>query len=132
VPQLPAALLIFPDRPHPNKQAAVAMALATANNLTVITRCVNIDAALALVLAGTVQAVVSALPLRDDGALERAGAMVFVARSEPPPRRRTVDRLIGRLADVGLDARQIARALEVDSSEVRRQLRRFRRRKSPE
>lgn len=131
MPHLQAALLIFLDRPHPNKQAAVAMALATANNLNVISRCSTVDAALAAVLAHTVQAVVCALPPRDDGALAKAGARVYVARPEPAPRRRTVDRLIGRLADAGLDTKQIARALELDLSEVRRKLR-FRRRKLPE
>jgi hypothetical protein len=100
------------------------MALAATNNLSVIARCVTVDAALALILAGTVTAVVSALPPRDDGALEKAGATIFVARPDPAPQRRTVDRLIGRLADVGLDPRQIARALELDSSEVRQKLRR--------
>ncbi len=133
MPHLQAALLIFMDRPHPTKQVEVALALATANHLTVIARCVNVDAALALVLSHTVGAIVCALPPRDDGALEAAGAQVFVARPDPAPRRRTVDRLIDRLADVGLDTRQIARALELDSSEVRRKLRRrTRRRKSGE
>lgn len=131
VPHLQAALLIFLDRPHPTKQEAVAIALAATNGLTVIARCVTVDAALALVLARTVSVVVSALPPRDDGALEKAGATVHVARPEPAPARRTVDRLIRRLSDAGLDARQIARALELDSSEVRRKLR-FRARKSPE
>ena len=131
VPHLQAALLIFLDRPHPTKQEAVAIALAATHELTVIARCVSVDAALALVLARTVTAVVAALPPRDDGALEKAGAELFIARPDPAPARRTVDRLIRRLADLGLDSRQIARALELDSSEVRRKLR-FRARKSPE
>lgn len=131
MPHLQAALLILMDRPHPTKQVAVAMALATANNLNVITRCETVDAALAAVLAHTVQAVVCAVPPRDGGALEKAGAQVYVARPDPAPPRRTVDRLIQRLDELGLDTRQIARAVELAPSEVRRKLR-FRKRKLPE
>lgn len=118
MPHLPAAILVFVDRPHPTRQYQLALEFAASHQLRVASICPTVDAALALVLAGLIAAVISALPTRDGGALEKAGAQLFILRA-PPPKRRTVDRVIARLSAAGLDTQAIAYALDLDPAEVR-------------
>jgi hypothetical protein len=131
-PHLPAAILVFFDRPYPERQEQIAFALAVANDLNPLTLCRSVDAALALVLSRHVLWVVAALDPRDGGAIEVAGGKLVVARDGlDTPKRRTVARLAERLQALGLDKRAIARALEVDSQELTRLLQRRPRNRGP-
>lgn len=121
MPHLPAAaILIYLDRPHPDRQEAIGLAFAAARGLRVAAICRNVDAAIALVLSGFISVVISTLDPHDGGAIGKAGAQLFVVRRDDAPKRRTVDRLIRRLTETGLDTQQIATALELDPAEVRR------------
>lgn len=114
-----AAIIVFLDRPHADRQEALSLAFAARRGFQVVSMCPTVDAAVALVTAGLVVAVISALHPRDRGAIEKAGAELFVLRQEMP-KRRTVDRVIVRLTAKGLDTQAIAYALELDPVEVRR------------
>jgi hypothetical protein len=121
VPHLPAAILILLDRPHPDKQEALALAAATAEELHVAALCHQWEDCLALVVTRYILVVVSACdpgsPARR--ALESAGARLVVAREEQPRIRRDVAHLAVRMYRRGIDTQEISAILEVCSRDIR-------------
>jgi hypothetical protein len=123
VPQLPAAILIQPDKPHPDKQWAVCFEYAEVNGFDAPTICHHWQACMSLVLDGAVTAVITAV---DPGpevmdALETAGATVCVAREAPPSRlRRDISELAVTLHKAGVDTQEMSRMLRVDMGYIRR------------
>lgn len=127
----PAAILIQPDRQHPDKQQALCLEFAESAKLRAVALCHHPGDCLALAVAGEVRDVIAAV---DPGGhlaadLERCGARLHIVRETKARIRRDVTHLAGRMYNSGLDTKQIARILEVDSQEVRRAL--FRQRIRP-
>lgn len=121
VPHLPAAILILLDRPHPDKQEALAVAAVTAENLHIVALCHQWEDCLALILTHYIVAVVCAC---DPGpaarmALEGAGARLVVVRDEQPRIRRDVAHLAVRMYRRGIDTQEISQILEVCSRDIR-------------
>lgn len=127
MPHLPAAILILADRPHPEKQEALALAAAAAERLRIIALCHHWQDCLSLILTRHIGVVVSALDPGDDcrQAVETAGGRLVVARESTSRIRRSVDALVGRLARRGMLPQDIAEVLEVPTREVRRALARL-------
>jgi hypothetical protein len=116
------------DRPHPQKQQAIALAAAAGYVVTAL--CYHWQDCLALALTKHISVVVCAIDpgaeVRD--AFDRVGATVVVARQQTVRIRRDVNQLIERLYRRGIvDTQEIADILEVDTKEVRRTLRGLRR-----
>lgn len=127
----PAAILIQNDRQHPSKQEALCLEYAEASGLRAVALCYHPSDCLALVMAGKVKAVITAV---DPGGhcavdLDRFGAKLHIVRETKARIRRDVEHLVGRMYNSGLDTKQIATILEVDSQDVRRAL--FRQRIKP-
>lgn len=133
MPHLPAAVLILLDRPHPDKQQALALAAAAAERLQVVALCHHWQDALALLLTKHIAAVVCAIDPGEDvaAAIGRVGRLV-VARQQPSRIRRSVDQLVARMAGRGMDSQEIAYILDVPTSDIRRSLQEIRRREPPE
>lgn len=133
MPHLPAAILIMAERPHPDKQEALALAAANAEKLHLVALCHHWQDCLALILTHHVVAVVCALDPGDDArlALETAGGRLVVARETTSRIRRSVESLVGRLARRGMSATDIAEVLEVSTRDVRRSLDRIPRKDLP-
>ncbi len=131
MPHLPAAVLILLDRPHPDKQQALALAAAAAERLNIVALCHHWQDALALLLTKHITAVVCAIDPGEDvtAAIGRVGRLV-VAREQHSRIRRSVDQLVARLAGRGMDSQEIAEVLDVPTSDVRRCLQQIRRRES--
>lgn len=134
MPHLPAAILILADRPHPDKQEAIALAAAAAEQLQVAALCFHWNDCMALLLSRHIAAVVCALDPGEDArsALETAGGRVFIAREATGRIRRSVSQLVARLARGGMDSQEIAYVLDVPTADVRRSLAEIRRRESRE
>lgn len=129
MPHLPAAMLILTNKPHPDKQEAIALATATAAQLRVLALCQNWQDCLSLILARHILAVVCALDPGPDvrSAIETAGGRLVVAREEPSRIRRSVLQLVARLAGRGMAPKDIAEVLDVPTAEIRRSLDRLKR-----
>lgn len=124
MPHLPAAILILADRPHPDKQEAVALAAAAAEKLRILALCHHWQDAVALILTHHIVAVVAALDPGPDvrAAIERLGGRLVVARKSTSRIRRSVDQLVARLAGRGMKVEEIAEVLDVPTREIRRSL----------
>ncbi len=133
MPHLPAAILILADRPHPDKQEALALAAAAAEQLRVLALCYHWQDCMALLLSRHVVAVVCAIDPGDDArkALETAGRLV-VARESTSRIRRSVHQLVRRLAGRGMSPKDIAEVLDVPTRDVRRSLGHLPRPREPE
>lgn len=134
MPHLPAAILILANRPHPDKQEAVALAAAAAEQLRILALCHHWQDCLSLILTHHIVTVVCALDPGEDArsAIETAGGRVLVAREATSRIRRSVTQLVARLAGRGMDSQEIAYVLDVPTSDVRRSLEEIRRRESRE
>lgn len=134
MPQLPAAILILADRPHPDKQRAIAFAAASAEQLAVYTLCDTWRTCLTLIHDGHIDTVICALDPGEEAcvAIERAGGRLVVAREQQSRIRRSVHQLVARLAGRGMDSQEIAYVLDVPTADVRRSLAEIRRRESRE
>lgn len=121
-----AAILIQLDHPHPGKQENLCLEYAAATHLQAIAVCHQAHEALAMVMAGTVAAVIAVVdPGGELGAdIRRFGGTLHIVR-DLPRQRSDLDRITERMYRSGLDTQQIATILEVPPEEVRR--RRFRR-----
>lgn len=130
MPHLLAAILILIDRPHPDKQEALALACAVANQLQVIAVCHRWEDCLPLFTGGHVSAIVAAVDPGDEAraAYESAGVRLFVAREQHVKvRGRDVNQLAVRMHARGLDSQEISQILEAPLPDVRAALRRARR-----
>lgn len=127
MPHLPAAILIMANRPHPDKQEALALAAAAAEQLRVVALCYHWQDCLALILTRHIGTIVCALDPGDDcrSAVETAGGRLVVARESTSRIRRSVDALVARLAGRGMPPQDIAEVLEVPTRDVRRALARL-------
>lgn len=123
MPQLPAAVLIQPDKPHPDKQRAICFEYAEVNGYDAPTICHHWQACMSLVLDGKVTTVITAV---DPGpeiseALEKAGATLCVAREAPVGRlRRDVTELAVTLHKAGVDTQEMSAMLRVNPGYIRR------------
>lgn len=124
MPHLPAAVLILLERPHPDKQGALALAAAAAEKLHVVALCHHWQDAMALIVTHHIVAVVTALDPGPDvrAAIERLGGRLVVARKSTCRIRRSVDQLVTRLARRGMEVEEIAEVLDVPTREIRRSL----------
>lgn len=122
MPHLPAAILIMMDRPHPDKQEAIA--LAAAATFTVVALCHHWQDCLALALTKHISAVVCAVDPGDGvrEAFERVGTTLVVAREQAVRIRRNQTQLVQRLYLRGIDTQEIAEILEIDTRDVRKSL----------
>jgi hypothetical protein len=122
-PHLPAAILIMSDRPHPEKQVAVA--LAAIADYDVKHLCHHWQDCMALALSRDIVAVICAIDPGPEvrAALERAGTRLVVAREQSLRIRRTAVQLIRRLRRKGLEVNEIAEVLDIDTGEIRNALR---------
>lgn len=116
-----AAILIQLDQPHPGKQEILCLEYAVANKLQAVTVCHQAYEALAVVMAGTVAAVIAAV---DPGGtlaadLRKFGGQLHIVR-DLPRQRTDVDLMAERMDRLGLTTQQIATILAVDPEEVRR------------
>lgn len=121
MPHLPAAaILILMDRPHPDKQEALALAAAV--QFTVVALCYHWRDCLSLVVGKHIKAVVCAVDPGEDArdAIEQAGAELVVARETR--RRRNINGLAERMYKRGIDTQEISQILQVAVSDVRRSL----------
>lgn len=129
--QPPAAILIQTHRPHPDKQRDLAFQHAETHGFRVVGICYAVVDCCAMLINGTVRAVISALDPGDEARtlIEEAGGQVHVVRAagEPVRPRRDVPTLVARMLDAGLGHTEIARILGVTVSGVRRALGRRRR-----
>lgn len=134
MPHLPAAILILIDRPHHDKQEALALAAAAAEKLHPTALCHHWQDCLSLLLAKHILAVVVALDPGDEArsAIETAGGRLVVAREAQGRIRRSVSQLVARLARRGMDSQEIAYVLDVPTAEIRRSLAEIHRRQSRE
>lgn len=136
MPHLPAAILIVVERPHPEKQWAVAQTAAAAEQLRVLTLCRHWQECLSLILTRHIATVICALDPGEDArkAIETAGGKVIVARESSSRIRRSVTDMVNRLIrlDKGMDSQEIAYVLDVPTADVRRSLAEIRRRQSAE
>lgn len=126
MPHLPAAILIMTDRPHPDKQEAIALAAAAGYDVKTV--CHHWQDCLALALTKHISVVICAIDPGEEirAAFERVGVTVVVAR-EQRVRVRNVNHVIERLYRRGIDTQEIAQILGVDTEDVRRSRRGFRR-----
>lgn len=124
MPHLPAAILILADRPHPDKQEALALAAAAAEQLRIVALCYHWQDCLSLILTHHIGIVVCALDPGDDcrSAVETAGGRLLVARETTSRIRRSVNQLADRLARRGMSPEAIAEVLDVPTRDVRRSL----------
>ena len=124
MPHLPAAILILADRPHPDKQEAVALAAAAAEKLRILALCYHWQDCLALLLTHHIAVVVCAVDPGDDArsAIETAGGRLVVARESTSRIRRSVHQLIARLARRGMRPEEIAEVLDVPTRDIRKTL----------
>lgn len=118
---LRAAILVLLERPHPDKQEAIALSYAAAHQLQLVSLCHRLDDVVALLLAGTIRAVVAVV---DPGpaarrTIETLGGALHVVREHESRLRREVSTLIARMAAEGLDPKKIAGILDVDTGDVR-------------
>lgn len=136
MPHLPAAILVLIERPHPDKQWAVAHAAAAAEQLRVLTLCHHWQECLSLILTRHIATVICALDPGEDArkAIETAGGKLVVARESSSRIRRSVTQLVARLASLNkeMDSQEIAYVLDVPTSDVRRSLAEIRRRETPD
>lgn len=134
MPHLPAAILILADRPHPDKQEAIALAAAAAEQLRVLALCYHWQDCLSLILTRHIGVIVCALDPGDDcrSAVEVAGGRLVVAREATSRIRRSVTQLVARLARRGMDSQEIAYVLDVPTADVRKSLADIRRREGRE
>lgn len=136
MPHLQAAILILIDRPHQEKQWAIAAAAAAAEHLRVLHLCHDWHACMSLVLARSIGTVICALDPGEEirSAIETAGGRVIVAREATGRIRRSVTDMVARLTRVnkGMDSQEIAYVLDVPTSDVRKSLAEIRRRESRE
>lgn len=127
MPHLPAAILILADRPHPDKQEAIALAAAAAEQLRILVLCHHWQDCLSLILARHIVAVVCALDPGEEArsAIETAGGRLVVARESTSRIRRSVHQLVARLARRGMPPEEIAEVLDVPTGDIRRALERL-------
>lgn len=122
-----AIIYIDHNRPHPDRQEAVALRHAEELGLRVVSLCTALSACLAVVRCGAAEVVVAALDPGDEfvRGVGEAGGTVAVAREsrrrEPP---RGYGDLAGRMHRQGLLPRQIAAVLDVTTGRIREALRR--------
>lgn len=118
-----AAILIQLNQPHPGKQEILCFEYALASKLEPFGVCHRVDEALAMVMAGTVTAVITAIDpggsLAED--LARFGGQLHIVRQHL--RTPAVESLENRVLRSGLDTGQIATLLQVSPEEVRRRRR---------
>lgn len=134
MPQLPAALLILIDKPHPDKQELLCLAAAAAEQLRVVALCRHWRDAVALHLdLRHIVAVVCALDPGEEARAEfaRLGVMLVVARRQQQRIRRSVADLVARLWRRGMAPAEIAEVLDVPPGDVRRSLDRLKPRTDP-
>lgn len=117
-----AAILIQLDQHDVGKQEILCFKYALATGLHVIGKCHHPDEALAMVMAGTVAAVITAVDPRGHLAqdLARFSGQLHIVREAPRPKGPDAGELCRRLYRSGLDTQQIATILEVPPEQVRR------------
>lgn len=117
-----AAILIQLDKPHPDKQTTLCLEYTETSGLRAQVLCHLPSECLAMVMAGTVKAVITAVDpggqLGED--LARFGGTLHVVREVRTRRRLDVRRLVERMRSRGLDSQEIAAILDVDTKEIRR------------
>lgn len=122
-----AVIYIDHDRPHPDKQEAMALRHAEELGLRVVALCTAPPACVGVVRSGAAEVVVAALDPGDEfiRGVGQVGGTVVVARCarrrEPP---RGYGELAERMHSQGLVPRQIAAVLEVTTGRIREVLRR--------
>lgn len=123
-----AVIYVDHDRPHVDKQEAVALLHAEGLGLRVVALCSGALACASIIRSGAADVVVAAVDPGDELIAEvaRAGGAVTVARAcgrqrEP---RREVGGLAVRMHREGLVPRQIASILEVTTGRIREALKR--------
>lgn len=117
--QILAAILIQLGQPHPVKQQILCFEYALAARLQPFAVCHLADEALAMIMAGTVAAIITAVDPGGSlaGDIGRWGGQLHIVRDVPQqPRLR---RLAERMYRSGLDTGQIAAILEVSPERIR-------------
>jgi predicted RNase H-like nuclease (RuvC/YqgF family) len=122
-PRLPAAILIQQDKSHVDKQQAICLEYAEANNYQVRVLCFLQRDCIGLILDRTVTAVITAV---DPGAgvaeaIMRAGGRLIVVR-ESCRKRPDADDVADGMKKAGLTTQQIATILREPLEEVKRRL----------